>query len=199
MMLYMGRLAREAARTLALASTEAKNAALEAMAARIEAHTGRDHRSQRAGSRGRARQGPRRGLPRPAGARTTARVAAMAQRLARRSRRSPIRSGEVTASWTRPNGLQISRVRVPLGVIGIIYESRPNVTADAGGALPQIRQRRDPAQRLRELPHLARHRQRAERGPGRGRVCRKPRSSSCRRWIARRSASCSAALAAPST
>ena len=37
------------------------------------------------------------------------------------------------ASWTRPNGLQISRVRVPLGVIGIIYESRPNVTADAGG------------------------------------------------------------------
>src|SRR4030042_860756 len=41
--------------------------------------------------------------------------------------------GEVTASWTRPNGLQISRVRVPLGVIGIIYESRPNVTADAGG------------------------------------------------------------------
>jgi glutamate-5-semialdehyde dehydrogenase len=39
--------------------------------------------------------------------------------------------GEVTASWTRPNGLQISRVRVPLGVIGIIYESRPNVTADA--------------------------------------------------------------------
>jgi glutamate-5-semialdehyde dehydrogenase len=40
---------------------------------------------------------------------------------------------QVTASWTRPNGLQISRVRVPLGVIGIIYESRPNVTADAGG------------------------------------------------------------------
>jgi glutamate-5-semialdehyde dehydrogenase len=40
--------------------------------------------------------------------------------------------GEVTARWTRPNGLEISRVRVPLGVIGIIYESRPNVTADAG-------------------------------------------------------------------
>ena len=36
------------------------------------------------------------------------------------------------AAWTRPNGLRISRVRVPLGVIGIIYESRPNVTADAG-------------------------------------------------------------------
>ena len=41
--------------------------------------------------------------------------------------------GEVMKSWERPNGLNISRVRVPLGVIGIIYESRPNVTADAGG------------------------------------------------------------------
>jgi len=41
--------------------------------------------------------------------------------------------GTVLASWTRPNGLKIERVRVPLGVIGIIYESRPNVTADAGG------------------------------------------------------------------
>jgi glutamate-5-semialdehyde dehydrogenase len=41
--------------------------------------------------------------------------------------------GRVLASWTRPNGLFIERVAVPLGVIGIIYESRPNVTADAGG------------------------------------------------------------------
>jgi len=41
--------------------------------------------------------------------------------------------GTVAAQWTRPNGLAIARVRVPLGVIGIIYESRPNVTADAGG------------------------------------------------------------------
>lgn len=41
--------------------------------------------------------------------------------------------GDVLASWERPNGLKIERVRVPLGVIGIIYESRPNVTADAGG------------------------------------------------------------------
>jgi glutamate-5-semialdehyde dehydrogenase len=40
--------------------------------------------------------------------------------------------GEVIASWTRPNGLSINRVRVPLGVIGMIFESRPNVTADAG-------------------------------------------------------------------
>ncbi|WP_044559877.1 glutamate-5-semialdehyde dehydrogenase, partial [Azospirillum sp. B4] len=41
--------------------------------------------------------------------------------------------GAVLADWTRPNGLRIQRLRVPLGVIGIIYESRPNVTADAGG------------------------------------------------------------------
>jgi glutamate-5-semialdehyde dehydrogenase len=41
--------------------------------------------------------------------------------------------GRVLAQWTRPNGLAIERVAVPLGVIGIIYESRPNVTADAGG------------------------------------------------------------------
>jgi glutamate-5-semialdehyde dehydrogenase len=40
--------------------------------------------------------------------------------------------GAIAAEWTRPNGLQIQRVRVPLGVVGIIYESRPNVTADAG-------------------------------------------------------------------
>ncbi len=41
--------------------------------------------------------------------------------------------GDILAEWERPNGLKISRVRVPLGVIGVIYESRPNVTADAGG------------------------------------------------------------------
>jgi glutamate-5-semialdehyde dehydrogenase len=40
--------------------------------------------------------------------------------------------GAVTAEWTRPNGMTISRVRTPLGVIGVIFESRPNVTADAG-------------------------------------------------------------------
>ncbi len=41
--------------------------------------------------------------------------------------------GQVIAAWDRPNGLRIERVRTPLGVIGVIYESRPNVTADAGG------------------------------------------------------------------
>ena len=41
--------------------------------------------------------------------------------------------GEVLDGWTRPNGLRISRVRVPLGVVAIIYENRPNVTSDAAG------------------------------------------------------------------
>jgi glutamate-5-semialdehyde dehydrogenase len=59
------------------------------------------------------------------------RVAAMARGIDEvRALPDPI--GTVLADWTRPNGLRIERVRVPLGVIGIIYESRPNVTADAG-------------------------------------------------------------------
>ncbi|CAK0753774.1 Gamma-glutamyl phosphate reductase [Azospirillaceae bacterium] len=62
----------------------------------------------------------------------TARVEAMASGLeAIAALPDPV--GTVMAEWTRPNGLRIARVRVPLGVIGIIYESRPNVTADAGG------------------------------------------------------------------
>src|SRR6202012_4924256 len=40
--------------------------------------------------------------------------------------------GTILATWRRPNGMRIERVRVPLGVVGVIYESRPNVTADAG-------------------------------------------------------------------
>jgi glutamate-5-semialdehyde dehydrogenase len=47
--------------------------------------------------------------------------------------RLPDPVGAELARWTRPNGLDIARVRIPLGVVGIIYESRPNVTADAGG------------------------------------------------------------------
>src|SRR5262249_11527008 len=47
-----------------------------------------------------------------------------------RALKDPI--GITTESWARPNGMRIERVRVPLGVIGIVYESRPNVTADAG-------------------------------------------------------------------
>ena len=62
---------------------------------------------------------------------TPDRVAAMAQGVEEIAA-LPDPVGRVLARWTRPNGLEISRVSVPLGVIGVIYESRPNVTADAG-------------------------------------------------------------------
>ena len=129
MMLYMGRRAREAARELALASTEAKNEALERMAARIELSAEKIIEANRqdleaAQSKGRDAAFLDRlrldGLRVAAMARGLREVAALAD---------PV--GQVMARWTRPNGLEISRVRVPLGVIGIIYESRPNVTADA--------------------------------------------------------------------
>jgi glutamate-5-semialdehyde dehydrogenase len=63
---------------------------------------------------------------------TGAGIAAMAKGL-REIAALPDPVGQVMSRWTRPNGLEISRVRVPLGVVGIIYESRPNVTADAAG------------------------------------------------------------------
>ena len=128
-MLYMGRRARDAARELALASTEAKNEALERMAARIELSAEKIIEANRqdleaAQSKGRDAAFLDRlrldGLRVAAMARGLREVAALAD---------PV--GQVMARWTRPNGLEISRVRVPLGVIGIIYESRPNVTADA--------------------------------------------------------------------
>jgi glutamate-5-semialdehyde dehydrogenase len=131
MMLYMGRLAREAARELALASTEAKNRALEAMAQRLEARTqsileANRHDIEAAQGKGRdAAFIDRLRLD-------EGRAGAMARGL-REIAALPDPVGQVMASWTRPNGLEIARVRVPLGVIGIIYESRPNVTADAGG------------------------------------------------------------------
>ena len=128
-MLYMGRLAREAAHALALAPTEAKNRALEAMATRLEANAEKilnanvqDLDAARAKGRDQAFL-DRLMLDK-------ARVAAMAKGI-REVAALPDPVGQVIASWTRPNGLEISRVRVPLGVIGIIYESRPNVTADA--------------------------------------------------------------------
>ena len=131
MMLYMGRRAREAARALALASTEAKNEGLERMAARLEAGAEKIIEANRqdldaARSKGRDDAFLDRlmldGL----------RVAAMARGL-HEVAALPDPVGQTIASWTRPNGLEISRVRVPLGVIGMIYESRPNVTADAAG------------------------------------------------------------------
>ncbi|MGH8188635.1 MAG: glutamate-5-semialdehyde dehydrogenase [Steroidobacteraceae bacterium] len=126
----LGRAAVAAARSLAGAGSAAKNAALTAAAAEI--------RNQRAtildANRVDLAAADERGLS-----------AAMRDRLALDERRveaiakavedivalaDPV--GGVIAAWTRPNGLRIERVRVPLGVVGIIYESRPNVTADAG-------------------------------------------------------------------
>ena len=129
LMLDMGRFAREAARELALASSAQKNEALERMAARLEAGSEQIIEANRqdleaARSKGRDLAFLDRlmldGL----------RVAGMARGL-REVAALPDPVGQTIAKWTRPNGLEISRVRVPLGVIGIIYESRPNVTADA--------------------------------------------------------------------
>jgi len=131
MMLYMGRRAREAAAALALTSTEAKNATLHTMADQIEAAgpkilgaNAQDLEAARAKGRDAAF------LDRLALKESG--VTAMAKGL-RDIAALPDPVGQVIAQWTRPNGLDISRVRVPIGVIGIIYESRPNVTADAAG------------------------------------------------------------------
>ena len=63
---------------------------------------------------------------------TSARIAAMAEGL-REIARLPDPIREITGMWRRPNGLQVGKMRIPLGVIGLIYEARPNVTADAAG------------------------------------------------------------------
>lgn len=127
----MGRAARAAAATLAHAPTAAKNQALLAAAAALRA----DARILLAANAKDLEAARARGI-----------TASMADRLVLDARRiegiaagleevarltDPV--GAVMAEWTRPNGLHISRVRTPLGVIGIVYESRPNVTADAGG------------------------------------------------------------------
>ena len=130
-MLYMGRLAREAAAELALASTAAKNEALERMAARLELGSQKiieANRQDIEAARGKGRDAAFLDRLMLDGLR----VAAMARGL-HEIAALPDPVGQTIASWTRPNGLQIARVRVPLGVIGIIYESRPNVTADAAG------------------------------------------------------------------
>ena len=131
MMLYMGRVAREAARELAFTSTDVKNAALEAMATSLEARTedilkANSHDIDAAKKKQREAAFIDRLTLDEAG------IAAMAKAL-REVAALPDPVGQTIASWTRPNGLEIARVRQPLGVIGIIYESRPNVTADAAG------------------------------------------------------------------
>jgi glutamate-5-semialdehyde dehydrogenase len=129
-MQQIGRRAKAAARVLALASTAQKDRALAAMAAAIRA----DRAAILAANSEDMADGKAAGL-----------TGAFLDRLALDDNRIesmaagvevvrdlPDPVGKVTDSWTRPNGMTIERVRVPIGVIGIIYESRPNVTADAG-------------------------------------------------------------------
>jgi glutamate-5-semialdehyde dehydrogenase len=126
----IGRNGRLAARALALASTEQKDRALDLMATAVRAQKARILAAN-AEDIGEARTA---GLTGAAMDRLTlddARVEAIAQAIeAVRALKDPVDA--ITEAWTRPNGMRIERVRVPLGVIGIIYESRPNVTADAG-------------------------------------------------------------------
>lgn len=125
----MGNAARGAARAIALASTQTKNAALHAMAAGI-----RSRQSDVLAANARDLAGmATRGVTLAYQERATLnpeRVEAIAQAVEAIANLSdPV--GDEMAAWDRPNGLQISRVRTPLGVIGIIFESRPNVTVDA--------------------------------------------------------------------
>ena len=129
-MAAIGRNARAAARTLALAAPEQKDRALERMAAAVRAQKAQILAAN-AEDLGEARSGGLTGAFLDRLALNDARVEAMAAGIeAVRALPDPV--GRVTESWTRPNGMTIERVRVPLGVIGIVYESRPNVTADAG-------------------------------------------------------------------
>jgi glutamate-5-semialdehyde dehydrogenase len=130
-MLGIGRAAREAAGRLALAPTKAKNAALRAAAAAIR----RQGAAILEANAVDLAEADKTGLTPALRDRlllNDARVEAMAKGLEEVAE-LPDPIGQVMAEWTRPNGLRIARVRVPLGVIGIIYESRPNVTADAAG------------------------------------------------------------------
>jgi glutamate-5-semialdehyde dehydrogenase len=129
-MRQLGREARAAARALALAPAGQKNRALAAMAKAIRAAgpailaaNAQDQADAKAAGATPAFL-DRLALDRP-------RIAAMADGIDLiRKLKDPV--GTVTASWRRPNRMRIERVRVPLGVVGVIYESRPNVTADAG-------------------------------------------------------------------
>ncbi len=127
----VGRRARAAARDIGRAETSAKNAALNAIADRIDAKSGV---LKQANSKD-LETGRANGLDAALLDRlelTDARIAAMSEGLRQIvALADPI--GEITDLAYRPSGIQVGRMRVPLGVIGIIYESRPNVTADAAG------------------------------------------------------------------
>jgi glutamate-5-semialdehyde dehydrogenase len=119
-----------AARIAELGS-DVKNAALRLAADRLEAQRG----PLLAANAQDTETGRSRGLEAPLLERLTltpARIGAMAQGL-RDVAALPDPVGEVTRMWNRPSGLQVGRMRIPLGVILVIYESRPNVTADVAG------------------------------------------------------------------
>ena len=124
------RAARAAARAMALCPTRIKNEALQQMARGLVEKSAALLEANRAdveGARGRVAKAFLDRLTL-----TESRIEEMAQGL-REIATLPDPVGAVVESWRRPNGMEISRVRVPLGVIGFIYESRPNVTADAAG------------------------------------------------------------------
>ena len=129
LILEYGQRARRAARTLSRLGTPQKNAALQAMADQLVAKTDTLLEANRAD----LEKATADGLAGAMLERLTLspkRVQSMADGVRQvASLEDPV--GKVIAEWTRPNGLRISKVRVPIGVIGIIYESRPNVTSDA--------------------------------------------------------------------
>ena len=130
MMAELGKRARAAARVLALAPADQKNQALEAMERAVRANAGLILGAN-AEDVAEARAAGATGAFLDRLTLTQARIDLMAEGIATvREIADPI--GVVTESWQRPNGMVIERVRVPLGVIGVIFESRPNVAADAG-------------------------------------------------------------------
>lgn len=125
------RAARDAARALALCPTKAKNDALAQMAHGLVEKTEALLEANRVDvERARSHGATRAFLDRLT--LTETRIEEMAHGL-RAIATLPDPVGTVVESWRRPNGIEIARVRVPLGVVGFIYESRPNVTADAAG------------------------------------------------------------------
>ncbi len=129
-MLAMGEAARAASAEVAKAGPEKRTAALKAMAARIRS-TAPQILAANAEDMAAANAKGISGAMLDRLELTPARIEAMAKGVEDVAA-LPDPVGTVLATWTRPNGLEISRVRGPIGVIGIIYESRPNVTADAG-------------------------------------------------------------------
>jgi len=130
MMEALGRRARAAARQIALAPSARKDAALRAMAAAIRSMEAEILAANELDVAGIRASGALASFVDRA-TMTPGRIEAMARGIEEiADLADPV--GTVSAAWDRPNGLHFERVRTPLGVVGVIYESRPNVTADAG-------------------------------------------------------------------